>query len=82
MVCGEKRQIVRPTSEKYGILPGFGLFDWGLISLGTAPSAGALWEETHEPVSQKREVGSGPAVALRAILSRLRPLRGLRLEST
>ena len=31
VVCREKRQIVRPTREEYGILPEFGSFDWGLI---------------------------------------------------
>jgi len=32
-VCRKKRQIVRLTRENHGILPGFGLFDWGLISV-------------------------------------------------
>jgi hypothetical protein len=32
-VSPEKRQIVRPTREKYGKMPGFGLFDGGLISV-------------------------------------------------
>ena len=32
-VLPEKRQIVRPTREKYGKLPGFGPFDRGLISV-------------------------------------------------
>jgi hypothetical protein len=43
----KKRQIVRPTIENHGILPGFGLFYDRLISLGTAPwGGGGLWEET------------------------------------
>jgi hypothetical protein len=32
-VLPEKRQIVRPTREKYGKMPGFGLFHGGLISV-------------------------------------------------
>ena len=35
---------------------GFG----GLISLGTAPWGGGPMGRNHEPVSQKRDVGSGP----------------------
>jgi hypothetical protein len=33
MVAGKVRQIVRPTREKDDILPGFGPFDGGLISV-------------------------------------------------
>jgi hypothetical protein len=32
-VCRYVRQIVRPTREKYGKMPGFGPFDRGLISV-------------------------------------------------
>jgi len=33
MIQGEKRQIVRPVREAFGILSGFGLFEWGLIGV-------------------------------------------------
>ena len=33
MIRGKVRQIVRPTREKCGKMPGFGLFGGGLISV-------------------------------------------------
>ena len=57
--AGKVRQIVRPTREKYGKMPGFGPFERGLISRGTAPGRGPYGKKPGWTArfSRKREVG-------------------------